>query len=890
MRKIIITFLTLICFSNVFAKHITGGEMIYDYLYGSGNTRTYRITLILFRDENCTGNCAQMPALVRIGIYNNDNNTPYNGIGTSATIDKDLDSIIGPLSLINTPSCISSVPNLVYKVGFYSIIVTLKNNNNGYSAAYQTCCRISNITNIIPTGANGEGATYPALIPGNNQLGNSSNIGDKSPRFSRTISVVCYDNAFSLDFSATDPDGDSLVYTMCAGFNGGSATDASPIEPTPYGDLVYQSGFSGLYPLGPNASINPRTGIITGIAPAPGKYVVSVCVSSYRNGEYISTHRKDFIITVAGCNFANATLSPEYITCDGFSYSFSNLSSSPLNLTSYWDFGDPNSLQNNYSTLSNPTHIFSDTGIYRIKLIVNKDDPNCADSTETIVKVFPGFVANFNYPPFMCRGVPVLFRDNTYAAFGYASQWSWNFGVLNTTADTSSFANPSFLYSDTGTYNVTLIASSIKGCKDTIVLPIKIIDKPKIFISNDTIICKIDGLQLNATSDIQNGNYSWYPNYNLSSTSISSPMAYPLIDTVYNVLFYINTSYPACSARDSIKVRVVDSVTLHLQQDTSICLTDSVQITTAGNALQFIWTPAGTLNNVYIKNPYATPNAPSTTYTVVANIGSCSKEKSIIINTVPYPNAYAGEDTMICLGTSAYLHASGGSGYTWYPGPYLNNTVISNPTAVNPKGNYIDYVVYVTDTAGCPKPSKDTVRVNIQQLIADAGPKDTSIVNGQPLQLNASAVGSNGNITYQWSPENLWLSSLNIPNPIATPDDDVIYFVEATSDIGCKSTDTIKVFYYLVLPDIYMPNAFTPNGDGTNDNIKPIALGVKSLDLFRIYNRWGELVFSTSVIGEGWNGTFKGNLQDPGTYIWYANAIDYKNKKIQKKGTLILIR
>ncbi len=890
MRKITLLLFTLLWFSPSHAKHITGGEMIYDYLYGSGNTRTYKITLILFRDENCTGNCAQMPAFVRIGIYNNDDNTPYNGIGTSATIDKDLDSVVGPLSLVNTPGCITSVPNLVYKVGFYSIIVTLKNNNNGYTAAYQTCCRISNIANIIPTGTNGEGATYPAFIPGNNQLGPSPLNGDRSPRFSRTISVVCYDNAFSLDFSATDPNGDSLVYTLCSGYNGGSATDASPIEPTPYGDLIYQSGFSGIFPLGPNATINPSTGIITGVAPAPGKYVVSVCVSSYRNGEYISTHRKDFIITVAGCNFANASLSPEYITCDGFSYTFSNLSNSPLNLTSYWDFGDPNSLQNNFSNLSNPTHVFSDTGVYRVKLVVNKDDPVCADSTETIVRVFPGFVANFNYPPVMCKGVPVVFNDNTYAAFGYASQWSWNFGVFNSNADTSSFANPTFVFTDTGTYNVTLVASSIKGCKDTAVLPIKIIDKPKIYITNDTIICKVDGLQLSASSNIINGNYSWYPNYNLSSTSIPSPVAFPQKDTVYNAVFYVNASYPGCSARDSVKVRVVDTVTLTLRKDTSICLTDSIQIIANGDGLQFSWTPASSLNNAFIKNPIAKPVDASTTYTVVANIGSCSSTKSINIYTVPYPNAQAGNDTLICLGTSAYLQASGGISYVWYPSPYLDNPVVSNPTAVNPRGDYIDYVVYVSDTAGCPKPGKDTVRINIQQVIADAGPSDTSIVNGQPLQLNANAYGANGNISYQWSPENLWLSSLSIPNPVATPDDDVIYFVEATSEIGCKGIDSIKVYYYQVFPDIYMPNAFTPNGDGTNEVIKPIALGVKSLELFQIFNRWGELVFSTSTIGEGWNGKFKGNLQEPGTYVWYANAVDYKNKKIQKKGTLVLIR
>jgi hypothetical protein len=433
-----------------------------------------------------------------------------------------------------------------------------------------------------------------------------------------------------------------------------------------------------------------------------------------------------------------------------------------------------------------------------------------------------------------------------------------------------------------------LIASSSKGCKDTVVLPIKIIDKPRIFITNDTIICKVDGLQLNASSNIQNGVFAWYPNYNLSNASISAPMAYPLKDTTYHAVFYIN--YPSCSASDSVKVRVVDTVTLNLQADTTICLTDSVQIIAEGNGLQFNWTPNATLNNGYIKDPYAIPVDPNTIYTVVAHIGSCSSVKSILISTVPYPNAFAGIDTLICTGTSAFLHASGGSSYVWYPSPYLNNPIIPTPIAINPKGNYIDYIVYVSDTFGCPKPSKDTIRVNIQHLVADAGPKDTSIVNGQPLQLYATAFGANGNVSFEWSPDNLWLSNLYIANPIATPDDDVIYFVEATSEIGCKSTDSIKVYYYQVLPDIYMPNAFTPNGDGINDDIKPIALGIKSLELFQIYNRWGELVFSTSTIAEGWNGKFKGNLQESGTYVWYANATDYKNKKIQKKGTLILIR
>ena len=89
---------------------------------------------------------------------------------------------------------------------------------------------------------------------------------------------------------------------------------------------------------------------------------------------------------------------------------------------------------------------------------------------------------------------------------------------------------------------------------------------------------------------------------------------------------------------------------------------------------------------------------------------------------------------------------------------------------------------------------------------------------------------------------------------------------------------------------VYVPNAFTPTNDGRNDNFKPIALGIKTLNYFNVYNRWGQLMFTTSQIGNGWNGKYNGTDQPIGTYIWQANAIDYMGNKIYKKGTVILIR
>ena len=203
MKRLLLILILMCSFSLVHAKHITGGEMIYDLVSSTGTTKTYRITLILFRDENCF-NCADMPPNVLIGIYNNDNNEPYGGAGTLPTIQVNLGRVES-LPLTSVPQCITNPPSLTYTAGYYTFVVTLNNNNSGYTAAYQTCCRIESIRNI-DNGVNGAGATYTTVIPGLNALG--TNQTDNSPRFSKGISVVCFDKPFILDFSATDPDGD----------------------------------------------------------------------------------------------------------------------------------------------------------------------------------------------------------------------------------------------------------------------------------------------------------------------------------------------------------------------------------------------------------------------------------------------------------------------------------------------------------------------------------------------------------------------------------------------------------------------------------------------------------------------------------------------------------
>lgn len=877
MKKTLLLSFLLSCFFAANAKHVTGGEIIYDFISATATTKTYRITLRLFRDENCdfTGNCAALPATAKIGIFSRENNQLF---GNYFIVNQSGNNL---LPTISVPQCITNPPSLSYRVGFYTFTVTLPNNARGYTAAFQTCCRIDGIENI----GNSEGATYTTEIPGTNALGGTTEF-DNSPRFETGISVVCFRKPFTLDFSATDPDGDQLVYSTCSAYDGDGAINAdvnySP-EPPPYSGLNYTNGFSGLDPLGNEAFINPQTGIISGIAPDAGKYVVSVCVSAFRNGVLISVHRKDFIITVAPCELAGVSLQPDYITCDGFSYTFENLLSSPLNLTTYWDFGDPAS-PNNISTNPVQTHTFTDTGVYTIKLVVNRGN-SCSDSAYSTVRVFPGYFPDQGNNSPRCKGSEVQFDDRTRANFGFPNTWRWDFGDPSTDADTSRLENPVYTYAVPGTYVTTLTVGSNKGCIATITDTVYILDKPPFTVTNDTLICSVDNLQLVATANT-NCCVTWSPNYNISNINSFTPTVSPDVTTTYSVFYSDNVG---CSTTESVTVRVVDTVTLKTGRDTTICRGDAITLSLASDALKYTWTqsPAGTtLNDPLIKNPVATPTAPLTTYYVTGNIGSCQDRDSIKVRTVPYPNANAGPDQTICLGVSASLQASGGAFYSWSPGTFLSNATSANTNVTSPTVT-VNYSVTVTDTLGCPKPVTDIVRININRIIANAGPSDTSIVLGQPLQLNGT-----GAPIFSWAglPTTQWLNSTNIANPVATPQDDITYVLTTTDNIGCFDTDTIRVHFFKVAPDLYVPSAFSPNGDGTNDIVKPIALGLKSVDAFRIYNRWGQMLFATSEIGMGWNGKFGGSEQAPGTYVYYAEGTDFRGKKIFRKGYIVLIR
>jgi gliding motility-associated-like protein len=187
----------------------------------------------------------------------------------------------------------------------------------------------------------------------------------------------------------------------------------------------------------------------------------------------------------------------------------------------------------------------------------------------------------------------------------------------------------------------------------------------------------------------------------------------------------------------------------------------------------------------------------------------------------------------------------------------------------------------------CPKPSRDTVGVTVFPKIRPYAGNDTMVIVNQPLHFNAT-----GGESYLWIPATD-LSDPTAHDPVGiygAEIDSITYIVRVYNSLGCYDTASVRVVVFKTNPYVFVPNAFTPNGDGLNDEIRPIAVGVKQINYFRIFNRWGQLVFNTTINGKGWDGRISGVPQGSNVYVWMVSAIDYQGNPIFLKGTATLIR
>jgi gliding motility-associated-like protein len=280
------------------------------------------------------------------------------------------------------------------------------------------------------------------------------------------------------------------------------------------------------------------------------------------------------------------------------------------------------------------------------------------------------------------------------------------------------------------------------------------------------------------------------------------------------------------------------------------------------------------------------PDTGQYTVKLVVNRGlPCIDSSSGVINN--YPGLRAGftvnglcrEDPVNLRDTSSYTYGNITSRH-WdlgMPGISASGPQVSQRY---PQGGMYTITLTIDTDKGCTKSVSQNLR--LYEVNPFAG-NDTILARGQLLPLNAS-----GGDFYEWQPST-GLSDNAIPNPLVTWDKDIQYLLKVSITQGCVAYDTINIKYYAG-PEMYVPNAFSPNGDGVNDRFRFIPVGITSYDFFRIFNRWGEEIHSSTDFRDGWDGSFKGRPAPVDTYIWILRGKDLNGETILRKGTVTLVR
>jgi gliding motility-associated-like protein len=513
-----------------YSTHIVGGEMNYKSL-GNGD---YEITLIVYRD--CYNGQAPFDDPASIGVFDSNNNLVTS---FEMYLNNPIENIP---NVINSP-CLIPPTNVCYEVARYTEVVNLPPIAGGYQLAYQRCCRNHTIINIQNPGA--VGATITAVIPDPSLVAFDANpvFNNLPPNF------VCLDAPFIFDHSATDADGDVLVYELCAPYTGASQSDPMPNVPSPppYATVPFQSPYSLANVMGGvPMTINSSTGLIHAVPATEGQFVYGIRVKEYRNGIYIGETRREFQVNVQQCGTITiAGIFSPTIACGTPTASFLNLSYGAGSY--YWNFGDPLSGSNDTSSLVLPNHIYSDTGTYQVELVAfSSIDPACNDTDFGTVYVYPEFNTIFSFNNNHCSSA-FQFNDLSYGADGTADYWYWNFGD----GQTSGAQSPGHLYTNPGTYNVTLIASTDSGCTDTISKIIHVLPVP---VSQFSVTLDSCARTIHINNASTPSNYYW--NFGDGGTAFGTTGAYTYNNSGNFTIQLIAQSDSGCTDTSQTAVQI----------------------------------------------------------------------------------------------------------------------------------------------------------------------------------------------------------------------------------------------------------------------------------------------------------------------------------------------
>ncbi len=792
------------------------------------------------------------------------------------------------------------MPNGVYVAhvrGRYNIGVTVvdlngcpfsKTNNNfitvggpipGFKATPLIGCAPATI--VLTDTSNYVSSTFPAryewdfgngsTLVVNNPLGPSytafyPTIGGYGVKLIVTDNIGCRDSLAKLNYVVISHP------TALFGTQGSTACLGAPFH---FYSSSTGTGITHLWSFGDGTTSNVPSP--SHVYTTPGTYTIRLIVTDYAGCR--DTAYQTAGVSVVAPPHASFTMDDTLNVCPPLITNFTNTSTGGAFYS--WSFGNSTS-----SALFSPSATYSAPGLYTIRLVVT-NTAGCTDTAYGHAQVL-GYAGVLSYGPLSgCAPFTVTFNAKNVAS---VPGFIYNFGDGTTSATTASIITHT--YTTPGPHLPVLTMTDNLGCSAMSVG----IDTVRVdgvfagFTFSPFPACDKGTIQFRDTS---RGAYTplnppRWAFHDGTSSNLATPSKTYNGPGTYPVVLYSSTTG---GCRDTFRSNVIfyPLPTIFAGDDTTICLSDSAVLKPFGG-VSYTWSPAGSLSCAGCTHPYAYPATP-TTYTVVGkDAHGCTNTDTITVRlrykTVTEVKPVSKE---ICSGDTVAIAATGGqSFYQWSPPDSLGSPTSGNTIAYPVSSQHY---MLISRYAGC-LPDTDYVDIVVHPTPTVKASAGQTIMAGTPIRLEASATGTIAE--WLWTPSD-GLFTPTMAGTDAFPKGSTTYRITVKTEFGCLATDTVRIMVFCDNSQVYLPNTFTPDGNGVNDVFYPRGRGLSNIARFRIYNRWGELVFERANIAvddkaNGWDGKKAGHILSPDIYVYTIEATCDTGEPLKWQGDVMLLR
>jgi gliding motility-associated-like protein len=557
--------------------------------------------------------------------------------------------------------------------------------------------------------------------------------------------------------------------------------------------------------------------------------------------------------------------------------------------TFIWDFSDGNTVATPDNKID---YTYVRPGEYTPKMIL-KDAAGCQVPImgDHPIKVYDISTKLAADKLLLCDNGQVNFTA-TPTTNDLIESYTWTLGDGNTGTGTAATYN--HLYAGTGLYPVKVAVETKHKCKAEAFAQVKIVQSPKAKITGPDPACVPATFQFKGHLDNSDTSkvFTWawdFANGQTSTDKNPTPITYGNDGDFPVKLRLTNSS--GCIHETIYDAKVHPLPKTDAGADFLLCRDQSRALQATG-AQTYVWAPAPSLSCTNCATPVANPT--TTTKYIVEGINThgtlqCKAKDEIVVSVQQRFKVTANKGDTLCIGERYGLEATGADLYQWTPATGLDNATSDKPMA-NPTTTTL-YTVTGRDVNGCFT-STATVPVTVYPYpVVELGP-NVEVNVGFPHLLKPTLSADVTSIN--WTPS-LGLSCTTCPTPTATPRQTTTYRIQVENKGRCMSEDNITLFTVCKGENMFLPNTFSPNGDSFNETFYPRGRGLASIKTFRIYNRWGELVFESSNFQvndrtKGWNGMHKGKPASSDAYVYIIDVICDNGTPLTFKGDVTLLR